>query len=54
MNSFGIGEKNFMNLIKPLTILTFILISIISMYTVPWAQSQKSLTEDVTVNASDF
>ena len=54
MNSFGIGEKNFMNLIKPLTILTFILISILSMYAVPWAQSQKSLTEDVTVNASDF
>lgn len=54
MNSFGIGEKNFMNLIKPLTILTFVLISILSMYAVPWAQSQKSLTEDVTVNASDF
>ena len=54
MNSFGIGDRNFMNLIKPLSVLIFLLIFSLSMYTVPWAKNQKSLTEDVTVNASDF
>ena len=54
MNSFGIGDRNFMNLIKPLAIVIFLFIFSLSMYVVPWAKNQKSLTEDVTVNASDF
>ncbi len=54
MNSFGIGDINFMNLIKPLVIVIFLIIFSLSMYAVPWAKNQKSLTEDVTVNASDF
>ena len=54
MNSFGIGDRNFMNLIKPLAIVFFLFIFSLSMYAVPWAKNQKSLTEDVTVNASDF
>ena len=54
MNSFGIGDRNFMNLIKPLSIVIFLFIFSLSMYAVPWAKNQKSLTEDVTVNASDF
>ena len=54
MNSFGIGDRNFMNLIKPLAIVIFLFIFSLSMYAVPWAKNQKSLTEDVTVNASDF
>ena len=43
-----------MNLFKPLVIVIFLIIFSLSMYTVPWAKNQKSLTEDVTVNASDF
>ena len=54
MNSFGIGDRNFMNLIKPLAVVIFLFIFSLSMYAVPWAKNQKSLTEDVTVNASDF
>ena len=54
MNSFGIGEKNFINFIKPLVILIFIIIFMLSMYIVPWAKYQKSVTEDITVNASEF
>ena len=54
MNSVGIGEKNFINLIKPLTILIFILIFGLTMYAVPWAKQQKSQTENITVNASEF
>ena len=54
MNSFGIGDRNIMNLIKPLSIVIFLFIFSLSMYAVPWAKNQKSLTEDVTVNASDF
>jgi len=54
MNSFGISNKNLMNFIRPLSILIFFIIFTFSMYAVPWAKNQKSLTEDVTVNASDF
>ena len=54
MNSFGICEKNFINFIKPLVILIFIIIFMLSMYIVPWAKYQKSVTEDITVNASEF
>ena len=54
MNTFGFGDRSFMNLIKPLSIVIFIFIFVLSMYVVPWAKNQKSLTEDVTVNASDF
>ena len=54
MNAFGFGDKGFMNLIKPLSIVIFLFIFALSIYVVPWAKSQKSLTEDVTVNASDF
>jgi lipopolysaccharide export system permease protein len=54
MNTFGFGDRSFMNLIKPLSIVIFLLTFALSMYVVPWAKNQKSLTEDVTVNASDF
>ncbi len=54
MNAFGFGDRSFMNLIKPLSIVIFLFIFVLSMYGVPWAKNQKSLTEDVTVNASDF
>ena len=54
MNTFGFGDRSFMNLIKPLSIVIFLFIFALSMFVVPWAKNQKSLTEDVTVNASDF
>ena len=54
MSTFGFGDRSFMNLIKPLSIVIFLLIFALSMYVVPWAKNQKSLTEDVTFNASDF
>jgi len=43
-----------LNIIKPLSIIIFLFIFVLSMYGVPWAKNQKSLAEDVTVNASDF
>jgi len=54
MNSIGIGDRSFINLIKPIAIGIFLLIFCLSIFVVPWAKNQKSLTEDVTVNASDF
>jgi len=54
MNSVGIGEKTFINFIKPLIILVFIIIFVLTTYAVPWAKKQKSFTEEVTVNASEF
>ena len=54
LNSVGIGEKNFLNIIKPLVFFIFILIFFLSTYAVPWAKQQKSFAEDETVNASEF
>ena len=54
LNSIGIGDKNFMNNIKPLVFFLFVFVFILSMYAVPWAKQQKSYTEDETLNASEF
>jgi len=54
MNSIGLGDKNFMNLIKPIVFITFIIIFYLTIFAVPWAKQQKSYAEDETVNASEF
>ena len=54
MNSIGLGDKNFMNLIKPIVFFTFIIIFYLTIFAVPWAKQQKSYAEDETVNASEF
>jgi lipopolysaccharide export system permease protein len=54
MNSVGIGDKGFIYYIQPIVILSFIVVFILTIYTVPWAKQQKSYAEDETVNASEF
>jgi len=54
MNSIGLGDKNFMNLIKPIVFFTFIIIFYLTIFAVPWAKQQKSYAEDETINASEF
>jgi len=54
MNSIGLGDKNFMNLIKPIVFFIFIIIFYLTIFAVPWAKQQKSYAEDNTVNASEF
>jgi len=54
MNSIGLGDKNFINLIKPIVFFTFIIIFYLTIFAVPWAKQQKSFAEDETVNASEF
>jgi len=54
MNSIGLGDKSFMNLIKPIVFFTFIIIFYLTIFAVPWAKQQKSYAEDETVNASEF
>jgi len=54
MNSIGLGDKNFINLIKPIVFFTFIIIFYLTIFAVPWAKQQKSDAEDETVNASEF
>jgi len=54
MNSVGLGDKSFMNLIKPIVFITFIIIFYLTIFAVPWANQQKSYAEDETVNASEF
>jgi len=54
MNSIGLGDKSFMNLIKPIIFFTFLIIFYLTIFAVPWAKQQKSYVEDETVNASEF
>jgi len=54
MNSIGLSDKNFINLIKPIIFFIFIIIFYLTIFAVPWAKQQKSFTEDETVNASEF
>ena len=54
MNSIGLGDRGFINLIKPIVFLTFIVIFYLTIFAVPWAKQQKSYAEDETVNASEF
>jgi len=54
MNSIGLGDRSFMNLIQPIVVLIFIIVFCLTMFAVPWAKQQKSYAEDETVNASEF
>ena len=54
MNSIGLGDKDFINLIKPIVFFTFIVVFYLTIFAVPWAKQQKSYAEDETVNASEF
>jgi len=54
MNSVGLGDRDFIRFIQPIVIVSFILIFSLTIFAVPWAKQQKSLTENQTVNASEF
>ena len=54
MNSIGMGDRNFISLIQPIVIFSFIIVFFLTAYAVPWAKQQKSIAEDRTVNASEF
>jgi len=54
MNSIGLGDRSFINLIKPIVFFAFIIIFYLTIFAVPWAKQQKSYAEDETVNASEF
>ena len=54
MNSIGLGDRDFINLIKPIVFVSFIIVFYLTIFAVPWAKQQKSIAEDVTVNASEF
>ena len=54
MNSIGLNDKNFIHLIQPMILISFIIIFCLSIFVVPWAKVQKSYEEDKTLNASEF
>jgi len=54
MNSIGMGDRNFISLIQPIVIFSFIIVFFLSVFAVPWAKQQKSIAEDETNNASEF
>ena len=54
MNSIGLGDKNFINIIQPIVIFLFLIVFFLTIFVVPWAKQHKSLAEDETINASEF
>ena len=54
MNSIGLNDKNFIHLIQPMILISFIIVFFLSIFAVPWAKDQKSYAEDKTLNASEF
>ena len=54
INSMGLGDKSLMSLIQPVVICTFIVVIFLTLYGVPWAKQQKNISENKTVNASEF
>ena len=43
MNSMGLSDKHFVVFIQPTVLLTFIIITFLTIYAVPWAKQQKIL-----------
>ena len=54
MNSIGLGDKGFINIIQPIVIFLFLIVFFLTIFAVPWAKQHKSLAEDETINASEF
>ena len=54
MNSMGLSDKHFVVFIQPTVLLTFIIITFLTIYAVPWAKQQKNIVEEETKNASEF
>ena len=54
MNSMGLSDKHFVVFIQPTVLLTFIIITFLTIYAVPWAKQQQKIVEDNTKNASEF
>jgi len=54
MNAIGLSDKSFINIIQPLIIFFFFLISFLTIYAVPWANYQKNIIQEETKNASEF
>jgi len=54
MNSIGMNDKSFINILQPLILFFFIFIFFLTMYAVPWSNYQKSLMQDKTESASEF
>jgi lipopolysaccharide export system permease protein len=54
MNSIGLNDKNFIQVMQPIILFSFIIVFFLTVFAVPWAKQQKSYAEDETLNASEF
>jgi lipopolysaccharide export system permease protein len=54
MNSLGLGDKQFIIFLRPLVIVSFIIILFLTTTAVPWSKQQKNLIEEANKNASEF
>jgi len=54
MNSLGLGDKQFIIFLRPLVIVSFIILLFLTTTAVPWSKQQKNLIEEANKNASEF
>tara|TARA_B100000787_G_scaffold132661_1_gene101496 strand:+ start:340 stop:1497 length:1158 start_codon:yes stop_codon:yes gene_type:complete len=54
MNAIGLGDKNFIQIFQPAIFSLFLAVFLLALFIVPWAKQEKSITEEQTVNASEF
>ena len=54
MNSLGLGDKQFIIFLRPLIIVSFLILLFLTTTAVPWSKQQKNLIEEDHKNASEF
>ena len=54
MNSLGVGDKQFIIFLRPLIIVSFLILLFLTTTAVPWSKQQKNLIEEDHKNASEF
>ena len=54
MNSLGLGDKQFIIFLRPLIVVSFLILLFLTTIAVPWSKQQKYLIEEVHNNASEF
>jgi len=54
MNSLGLGDKQFIIFLRPLVVVSFLILLFLTTSAVPWSKQQKYLIEEENESASEF
>ena len=54
MNSLGLGDKQFIIFLRPLVVVSFLILLFLTTSAVPWSKQQKYLIEEENKSASEF